>query len=140
MPALLGVDPLRPPPEPRRRIAIDYHRWHLDMVEAESLEQAAKLEEARGVCALVVPTSRARRAGVGDRPTVPRRQRDMSDPLEQGKALLVSARAATWAALDQMTEGEIRAALEDLQRRIRTQEKLQRVRDPAADGDDASRG
>ena len=98
MPALLGVNPLRPPPAEKRRIAVDYHRWHLDMVEAESLEQAAKLEEARGVCALVVPTRhRARRAGAGDRPTVPRRQRDMSDPLERGKALLVSARAATWA-------------------------------------------
>lgn len=140
MPALLGVDPLRPPPAERKRIAVDYHRWHLDMVEAESLEQAARLEAARGVCALVVPTRRARRAGDGDRQTVPRRQRDMSDPLERGKALLVSARAATWAALDQMTEEEIRAALEDLQRRIRTQEQLQRVRDPAADGDDASRG
>ncbi|MEN6368088.1 MAG: hypothetical protein ABFD77_00110 [Thermotogota bacterium] len=140
MPALLGVDPLRPPPAERKRIAVDYHRWHLDMVEAESLEQAARLEAARGVCDLVVPTRRARKAGDGDRQTVPRRQRDMSDPLERGKALLVSARAATWAALDQMTEQEIRAALEDLQRRIRTQEQLQRVRDPAADGDDASRG
>lgn len=137
---LLGIDPFRPPPAPRARIAVDYHRWHLEVVEAESVEQAARLELARGVCDLVVPTRRARKHGTAKIAPTPRCKRDLTDPIERGKAILVSARAATWAALDQMTAEEIRAALEDLQRRILVSEQLQRVKDPAADGDETDRG
>ena len=121
---LLGIDESRPAPQPPRRVAIDYDRWHMHVVLYQSTEEAERIEAARGTCALVVPAVTRRRRGGRD--TLPRSRRDMSDPIEQAKQLLVSARAATWAILDEMTDDEIRRALDDLRNRIRTAEELAR--------------
>lgn len=119
---LIGIDESRPAPQPPRRVAIDYDRWHMHVVLYQSTEEALKIEAARGTCDLVVPAVNRRRRGARD--TIPRSRRDMSDPIEQAKQLLVSASAATWAILDAMTDDEIRRALEDLRNRIRTAEEL----------------
>ncbi|MBN1774525.1 MAG: hypothetical protein JXB32_24910 [Deltaproteobacteria bacterium] len=128
---ILGVNPYRPPPKPRTRVAVDFNAWHTHLVIYEGIEEYERLEAARGTCDLVVPAAPRRR-----RDAIPRSRRDLSDPLEQAKSILVSARAATWAILDAMSADEIRAALEDLQRRIRTAAELQRRQKLAEEHDD----
>lgn len=129
---ILGVDPNRPAPKPRVRVAVDFDAWHTHLVIYEGIEEYQRLEAARGTCDLVVPAAPRQR-----RDTIPRSRRDPSDPLEQAKSILVSARAATWAILDAMSVDEIRAALEDLQRRIRTAAEMQRRQRLAEEHDDA---
>ena len=113
----IGIPATPRPPRPRNMVVVDFNHWREEWVEYEEMEAAARLENARGSCDLVAPCRRNRRAPRSPAPG--RGSRDMSDPNEQAKAILVSASVAGWAVLDQMSKRQIRVALEDLQARLR---------------------
>jgi hypothetical protein len=128
VPVFLGIDPGRPPPAPRNLVAIDFNRWREDVVLWEYIEQLAREEQARGTCDLVAGPLKRRHAVPGSPPTAKRysggRPRDLTDPVEQAKAILASQRVATWGSLDEMSEDQIRVALADLEKRLRTRSAI----------------
>ena len=128
VPVFLGIDPGRPPPAPRNQRAVDFNRWREDMVPWEYMEELDRVERARGTCDLVAGPLKRRRAVPGSPPTARRysggRPRDLSDPVEQAKTILASQRVATWGSLDAMSESQIRVALADLEKRLRTRSEI----------------
>lgn len=132
MPAIVGTAEAPRPPTVRHYTAIDYCRWREHLVCWESVEYAEQIERARGTCELVAPARKIRRNP--ETPSPGRRERDLSDPLEQAKALLAAASVAPWSVLDEMAEHEIRGALSDLEQRLRRCAEMGTSRKMVGDG------